>query len=237
MTTPARERVLAETLVLLADTLVVGYDLVELLHTLVERCADIVGAADAGILLADPDGYLEVVAATSEAARVVELRQIRGVGGPSLEAYASGRVATVADVADVEERWPDVARAARDAGYARIDSVPMRLRAESIGALTLYRATLAPLDAADLTAAQALADVATIGILHERAFREADLTRRQLQRALESRVVIEQAKGIIAQTHDLGVDAAFALLRAHARSAGERLHDVARDVVERRRDL
>ncbi len=136
MTTPARERVLAETLVLLADTLVVGYDVVELLHTLVERCAEIVDATDTVILLADPDGYLQVVAATSEATRVIELRQIRGAGGPSMEAYASARVATVDDLANVDDRWRDVARAARDAGYARIDSVPMRLRTDSIGALT-----------------------------------------------------------------------------------------------------
>jgi transcriptional regulator with GAF, ATPase, and Fis domain len=232
-----RERLLAETFVLVADTLVAGYDVVDLLQTLVERCAEILGAADAGIILADTVGNLEVVASTSESTRLIELMQLRGSGGPCIEAFLTGRPVTIADIAEVEGVWPEFACDARAAGYTAVHSTPMRLRTETIGALNLFRTTSGPLNADDVAATQALADVATIGILQERAFHEADIARQQLQRALDSRVVIEQAKGVIAQIHGLDMDLAFQLLRGHARSTGGRLHEVAQDVVERRLQL
>lgn len=229
-----RAQLLAETFVALADTLVVGYDIVDLLQTLVDRCTEILDSADADIMLASDSGDLEVVASSSECVRRIEHSQI-GVGdGPGLAAYRSGRAISIADISESAHRWPLYSRDAREAGYATVHAVPMRLRKETIGALSLFRTTAGPMAPDDAAAAQALADAATIGIIHERAFREADLTRQQLQRALDSRVIIEQAKGLLAHAHDVDVDAAFHILREHARMTNQRLHDVAISVVERR---
>jgi len=228
-----REALLAETFVVLADSMVAGYDVVDLLQTLVERCAFLFDAADAGIILADSSGALEVIASTSERSHLIELMQLRAGEGPCVEAYTSGKVVSVADVTAIEDRWPLFAERARELGYASIHSTPLRLRTETIGALNLFRDRPGELSGKDAAASQAMADVATIGILQERAFREADLTQRQLRHALESRVIIEQAKGVVAHTRGVDMDEAFRLIRTHARERGELLDAVARAVVER----
>lgn len=229
----SREARLAQVFVSLADTLVAGFDLVELLQDLVESCASILDAVEAGILLADGDGNLEVIASTSERSHLIELMQLNAGEGPCVEAYLTGAVVSVSDLDSIANRWPRFGEGARSLGFAAIHSVPLRLRTETIGSLNLFRDRPGVLSADDIAAAQALADVATIGILQERAIREIDVARSQLQRALDSRVIIEQAKGVIAQTRGLDMDEAFRLLRGHARAAGRLLDEVARGVVDR----
>jgi transcriptional regulator with GAF, ATPase, and Fis domain len=233
MTAQPREALLAETFVVLADSMVAGYDVVDLLQTLVERCASLFDAVDAGIILADSSGALEVIASTSERTHLIELMQLRAGEGPCVEAYVSGKVVSVPDVAEVVDRWPHFAARAAELGYVSVHSTPLRLRTETIGALNLFREHRGDLSDQDTAASQAMADVATIGILQERAFREADLTQKQLRHALESRVTIEQAKGVVAHTRGVDMDEAFRLIRSYARAHGELLDSVARAVVER----
>ncbi|WP_092555442.1 GAF and ANTAR domain-containing protein [Herbiconiux ginsengi] len=232
MTGRTREEQLAETFVSLADTLVADYDVVELLHTLVQRCAQILGAADAGILLPDADGNLEVIASTSERSRLISLLQLSSGEGPCVDAYETGKVVSVDDIAATSSRWPRFATQAAGLGYHSMYAIPMRLRDQTIGSLNLFSDGAGPTDPQDAAAAQALADVATIGILHERAIREADIARDQLQHALNSRVIIEQAKGVIAHTDGVDMEEAFQRLRTRARNSGQLLSIVARDVVE-----
>lgn len=234
MSAQPREALLAETFVILADSMVAGYDVVDLLQTMVERCAVLFDAADAGIILANESGDLEVIASTSERSHLIELMQLRADEGPCVEAYATGKVVSVGDLDEIASRWPAFATRARELGYVSVHSMPLRLRTETIGALNLFRESQGQLSTQDAAAAQAMADVATIGILQERAFREADLARLQLRHALGSRVVIEQAKGVVAHTSNVDMDEAFRLIRAHARTNGELLDSVARAVVERR---
>jgi len=231
MTNVSREKELVETFVELADTMVTGYDIVDLLHRLVIRCAHTLNVAGVGILIPDADGTLEVVASTSERSQLISLLQLSEDQGPCLDAYRLGEPVTVSDIAGIRERWPRFAGAAGELGYRWMHAIPLRLREDVIGSLNLFGDQPGALTPDDALAARGLADIATIGILHERAFREADLARQQLQHALNSRVVIEQAKGILSHLHNIDMDAAFLLLRERARSNHEKLSDVARHVV------
>jgi len=232
MTPTTREAELVATFVRLADTLVGGYDVVDLLHVLVERCAYFLDATDAGILLPGSSGALEVVASTSERGHLIGLFQLAADEGPCVEAYATGRVVSVDSIAATYARWPRFAAEAAGQGYDSTYAVPLRLRDETIGSLNLYRDRPGTLDETEAATAQALADVATIGILQERSLRRSDIARDQLQHALDSRVVIEQAKGVLSYAEGISTDEAFARLRARARNNGERLTDVARSVVQ-----
>lgn len=233
MARTTREKELVDTFVELADTMVGGYDVVDLLYRLVSRCAQIFEAADAGILLPATDGTLEVVASTSERSQLISLLQLDADEGPCVDAYRTGAAVTVADIAAIQRRWPGFAAAAGGMGYRWMYAMPLKLRDEVIGSLNLFGDLPDALSTEDATAARGLADIATIGILHERASRESDVARQQLQHALDSRVVIEQAKGVLAHTHKVDMDEAFQLLRESARSNRRRLSDVARDVVAR----
>ncbi|MFB2555324.1 GAF and ANTAR domain-containing protein [Herbiconiux liangxiaofengii] len=230
--TATREAQLAETFIELADTLVADYDIVDLLHTLVERSVLILEAADAGILVPNGHGSLEVVASTSERSHLISLLQLNAQEGPCVDAFTSGKVVSVENIAATYARWPTFATDAASLGYQSMYAIPMRLRDETIGSLNLFSDHAGPIDPKDAAAGRALADVATIGILHERALRDSDTAREQLQRALDSRVVIEQAKGVLAQSDDIDMDEAFTRLRDRARHSGRRLSDVARGVVE-----
>ncbi|WP_374946416.1 GAF and ANTAR domain-containing protein [Agreia sp.] len=237
MVSTTREARLTAAFVTLADTLVADYDVLDLLHTLTDTCADLLDASAAGLTLADDAGNLEVLASTSEESRLVELMQLRDGAGPCIEAYRTGEVIVVPDVEEVSEVWPVFSRDALAQGYRSVHCIPMQLRGENIGSLNLFRTSLGTLPDDDIAVARGLADIATIGILHQRALHESDVARVQLQRALDSRVLIEQAKGVLAQTHALDMNAAFALLRNHARASGARLQDVARGIVERRLEI
>jgi GAF domain-containing protein len=224
---------LAQTFVELADTLVAGYDLMEFLQTLTERCVELLEVDAAGLLLAGADGVLRLVAASTEQARMVELLQLQHDEGPCPDSFRTGRAVIVSDIRSPEARarWPRFAAAAAELGLAGVHSLPMRLRDQVIGTLNLFTSTAGSLDPAVARAARALVDVATIGILQERAIRERELVAGQLQTALNSRVVIEQAKGILAERLQTSPDEAFLLLRRYARNHNHALTELAGDVI------
>ena len=198
MTEITKETRLLQTFAGLADTLVDGYDIVDLLQLLVDSCRDLLDTTAAAILLADANGELDVMASTSEASRLVELIQLSAEAGPCVECFRTGEVISVPDIAESPERWARFRDSAIGQGFASVHAVPMRLRDNTIGTLNLLRDQPGDLDEQDRIAARAFADVATIGILHERSLRETALLAEQLQGALSSRVIIEQAKGVVA---------------------------------------
>jgi hypothetical protein len=173
-----------------------------------------------------------VVAASSEAARLLELFQLQNDQGPCLDCYRSGQPVQAADLAAAAGRWPRFAPAALQAGFAAVQALPMRLREQVIGALNLFRAVPGAFDPADVRVGQALADVATISLLHERSMRHTDALNEQLQTALNSRVVIEQAKGKLAERLGVDMDQAFSLLRNYARNRNLRLSDLAQAFID-----
>ena len=222
---------LVRTFVELADTLVQDFDVVDFLSTLALRCAELLDAAEAGIMLVSPGGGMKVVASSSQRARILELFEIQNQEGPCLDCFRSGKP-SVSDDLDTEfDRWPMFAPEATRAGYRSVHALALRCQGQVIGALNLFGTTPGAFDADDLISAQAMADVATIGILQQRAITEARILAEQLQSALNSRVVIEQAKGIVAERMGLNVDESFAVLRTYARSHNQRLADVARNVI------
>ncbi len=224
------ERLLAKTFVELADTLVADFDVVDFLHTLANRTAELFEAAEAGVMLGDQRGGLRVMASSSERARLLELFELQNEQGPCLDSFKSGEPVNVEDLLK-ESRWPLFTAEATEAGFRSVHSLPLRFRSEVIGALNLFRATPGLLAAHELAGAQAMADIATISILQERALREAKVLADQLQRALNSRVIIEQAKGVLAERAQVNLDDAFNMLRSYARNHNRRLHDVATAVV------
>jgi transcriptional regulator with GAF, ATPase, and Fis domain len=229
-----REAALVDAFAALADTLVAGYDVVDLLQTLVDTCVELLDVSAAGLLLADVDSKrLDLMASTSEESRLVETMQLAAEAGPCIECFRTGAFVSVPDIREGPEDWPDFRRRALEQGFLSMYAVPLRLRHATVGTLNLFRDEVGELNERDTRVAQALADVATIGILHERDFRASDLLRQQLQIALNSRVVIEQAKGVLAQTHDVTTDQAFTLLREYARSNQRPLAQVAQELVAR----
>lgn len=226
-----REAVLARTFVELADTLVDDFDVVDLLTRLADRCVETLDVDAAGIMLAAPDGQLRVMASSSEAMRVLELFEVQAREGPCLDSHRTGKPVVNQDLATVNGRWPQFAPEALAAGFRSVHALPMRLRGTVIGALNLFRAGPGQMDQADLEAAQALADVATIAILQNRSALEAQVINDQLTHALNSRIVIEQAKGMVAERLNLDMERSFAVLRGHARNHNLRLADVAEAVI------
>ncbi|WP_431072357.1 GAF and ANTAR domain-containing protein [Microbacterium phyllosphaerae] len=233
MTAPTREARLLELFAMLADTMVDDYDVVDLLQTLVDACQELLDASDAGILLADPAGDLELVASTSEATELVEVIQLGAEAGPCVECFVTGTAVSVPDIAAGSGKWPVFRQAALENGFAAIEAIPMRLRNTTIGTLNLLRSDTGSPPAEDLSAARAFADVATIGILHERSLREQESLSSQLQTALNSRVMIEQAKGVVSFTAGVSIPDAFTLMRTFARDHGLRLSEVAERIVRR----
>jgi transcriptional regulator with GAF, ATPase, and Fis domain len=227
-----RETLLARTLVELADTLVADFDVVELLTLLADRCVEVLEVGAAGLMLAGPDGELRVMASSSEAVRMLELFELQGSEGPCLDCYRSGAPVLETDLAVIGARWPHFATEALAAGFRSVQAVPMRLRGTVIGALNLFGADSDGMRRVDLESAQALADVATIAILQQRKSHQAQVLNQQLQHALNSRIVIEQAKGMVAERESLNMQAAFSALRSYARAHNMRLVDVARSVVD-----
>jgi GAF domain-containing protein len=224
-------QLLSATFVELTDTMVADFDVIDFLHVLTSRSAELLDVAAAGLLLADPRGELRVVAASSEAARLLELFQLQNDQGPCLDCFRTGQPVIATDLG-ADQRWPRFAAAGVEAGFTAVQALPMRLRDQVIGALNLFSATPDPFDPASVRIGQALADVATIGLLHERSMRRSDTLNEQLQAALNSRVVIEQAKGKLAERLGIDMDHAFTLLRDQARNRNLRLSDLARAFVD-----
>lgn len=226
-----REARLVETFVTLADSLVDDYDVVELLQILVDRAVELFDAAAGAIHLADRDGTLRVVASTSERSSFFGLLQLNAGEGPCIAAVTSGHLVTVETAAELHAYWPRFAEAANASGYIGVHAIPLRLRDTIVGSLNLFRETEGALNGADARAAQALADVATISLLQQRTIENATLATAQLQRALDGRVAIEQAKGYLARAAGVDMDTAFGMIRQYARSRQRRLGDVAAAVA------
>jgi transcriptional regulator with GAF, ATPase, and Fis domain len=230
--TNTREELLVRAFVTLADSLVSDFDVIDLLQSLVDQSIALFDASAAGIILGLDVDHLEVVVSTSEKSHLVGLLQLRAGEGPCVEAVSTGAVVSVANTAAIAERWPAFAAEAAGAGYVSVHAIPLRLREQIIGSLNLFREHDGALNAADAIAAQALADVATITVLQERLVHSTNVVGDQLRHALDSRVLIEQAKGIIAQVHGVDMDTAFTLIRQHARDRQQTLLAVSRDVVD-----
>ena len=226
-----RETLLAQTLVQLADNLVDDFDVVELLTLVSDRCVEILDVSAAGLMLAGPDGELRAMASSSEDMFVLELFELQAQEGPCLDAYRTGRPVVNHDLSASDGPWTRFAPEAVRAGFGSVHALPMRLRGAVIGALNLFRSERGKMTEEDLAIAQAFADVATIAILQHRITTEAQTLNEQLNHALNSRIVIEQAKGILSERLGLDMPAAFARLRNHARRHNLRLADLARDVI------
>lgn len=229
----AREDDIVATFVSMAGSLAQGHDVNELLTSLAADCARLLDVSAVGLLLADAKGALHVVAASSERVADLEAFQAQRAQGPCHTCYLDGQAVNVPDLAAAAERWPAFAAVAARAGVASVHAVPMRLRQAVVGALNLFGTSPGSLNDADLRLAQALADVATIALIQDRAAADRNLVNEQLQNALDSRVVLEQAKGVLSYSGDMDMPAAYAALRAYSRDHNIKLTDLSRALVNR----
>lgn len=216
----------------LADTLVDDYNIIELLDRLVRYSVELLSAQAAGIMLVDPRGNLRVVASSDEETETIELLQLQTDQGPCVDSVRHAVPVSVADLVEASERWPRFVAALQERDFRSVHALPLRLRGQAVGGLNLFHREPGPLPDADLALGQALADVATIGILQERAIRHGEVLTEQLQTALNSRVIIEQAKGVLAERGNLPMPDAFDRLRRYARSRSRPLTEIARRIVE-----
>ncbi|HEY6934058.1 MAG TPA: GAF and ANTAR domain-containing protein [Marmoricola sp.] len=231
-----REHQLAHAFVRLADTLVSGFDLVELFDDLIRTLVEIFDLSAAGLMMMDNAGKLRLVASSSERSRLVELLELQADQGPCLDAFGSGALVAVEGDHEQAQRWPALSRLLREAELGAAYGLPMRLREDTIGAVNLFHRPGETVATGDLVTAQALADVATIATLQARASRASVQLAEQLQAALNSRVTIEQAKGVLAERGKVDMQAAFDRLRGFARSHNLRLTEVAEAVAKGRLD-
>ena len=222
---------LSEVFVEVADTLVDDFDVIEFLETLTRRTAEVSSAASAGLLLADAHGQLQYMAASAESVKLLELFQLQYQEGPCLDCFRTSTAVINTDLHEAAERWPLFAPRAVEAGFQSVHAFPLRHRQKVIGALNMFSTHTGLLEQGDVRIVQALADIATIGLLQERSLRSAEVLTEQLQGALNSRITIEQAKGVLARTHGVDVNAAFELMRQYARRHHHRLTDVAQAIV------
>ncbi len=230
---PGRE--ITEAFVQLADSLVNDFDVLDLLHTLAADCVALLDTAAAGLLLTDEDQHLRLLASSNEQARLIELFQLESdQPSPCTDCFHTGQPITAVNLAEHVDTWPSFVAEAQRQGFHTVHALPMRLRSNTIGTLNLFRTQTTGLGAEDLVLAQALADVATIAVLQHRAIARRDVIIEQLQGALNSRVTIEQAKGVLADRGDFAVDEAFGHLRRYARGHNLRLGDVAWRMVSDR---
>lgn len=227
-----REQRLARVFVELADTLVAQFDVIDFLHTLTERCVELLGVDAAGLMLADQRGQLRVIASSAESARLVEVFELQHSEGPCMDCFHSGQQIVNVDEDQMRARWPGFAAESAELGFRSAHALPMRLREEVIGAVNLFTRAPRRLDDDDLAVGQAMADVATIGLLQERVGRQKDVLAEQLQMALNSRVLIEQAKGVLAERSRITPAEAFVVMRSYARRQKRTLTSVAAAVVD-----
>ncbi|MFG2058491.1 GAF and ANTAR domain-containing protein [Micromonospora sp. NPDC048930] len=223
---------LSDVFVEMADTLVDDFDVIEFLHVLADRCVELLGVSAAGLLVTDRQDNLQVVAASSERTRLLELFRLQTDQGPCVDCFRTGQPVSVIDLRAAGHRWPRFTAAAAEVGFTAVHALPMRLRSEVIGALNLFDTRPGALDEGKVRIGQALAGVATIGLLQQRAIHHRDILTEQLQTALNSRVLIEQAKGVLAERLQVDVGEAFALLRNGARSRNRRLSDLAQAIID-----
>ena len=222
---------LTDVFIEMADTLVDDFDVLDFLHTLTERCVQLLGVTAAGLMVTDGAGRLRVVAASSERTRLLELFELQTDEGPCVECFHSAAAVSVENL-PTAGRWPRFTAAASEVGFAAVHALPMRLRSDVVGALNLFGTEPGALDREKLRIGQALADIATVGLLQQRAIRARDVLTEQLQAALNSRVLIEQAKGLLAERLQIDVEQAFTILRSTARNRNQRLSDLAQALVD-----
>ncbi|MBA2389205.1 MAG: GAF and ANTAR domain-containing protein [Geodermatophilaceae bacterium] len=227
-----REQYLAETFVELADTLVDDFDVIDFLYLLATRTVELLHASAAGIMMADQRGGLQVMASSGEQARLLELFEVQSNEGPCLDCYRSGAIVSVGGVSAMHSRWPTFTPRLLELGFGSAQAIPLRLRGETIGALNIFRTEPIGLSAETLLLGQALANVATVGLIQQRAISTQELLSEQLQTALISRIVLEQAKGVLAERTGLGMNEAFRVMREYARRRGQLLIKVAEGVVD-----
>ncbi|WJV47196.1 GAF and ANTAR domain-containing protein [Streptomyces flavofungini] len=227
------EEQLAAAFVELTDTLVQGFDVINFLHTLAEHCVALLDVTACGVLLATPQGRLVDASASDERTRLLEVASIEWDEGPCRDCYITRREVPDAplNTAAARRRWPRFTPRAVDLGFTSVVACPLRLHDQVIGALNLFRDQPGPLGPTQLGLAQALADTATIGVLQQRAVSEQMTVNAQLQRALDSRIIIEQAKGYLAHRLDTSVEDSFTRMRRFARTHQMRLTEVARQVL------
>lgn len=230
MATVSAER-LAAVFVEVSDTLVNQFDIIEFLQIVTSRTAELIDAAAVGLLLADQHGELQFMAASDEATTLLELFQVQTAEGPCLEAFRTREPVMIPDVHVAADRWPLFAPRAAEAGFRSVHAVPMRLRDQVIGAMNLFSTHTGGMQPNELVIVQSLADTATIGLIQERSIRRGEMLSEQLHAALNSRIVIEQAKGALSRIHGIDVDEAFRLMRAYARDTNQRLGEVATSVI------
>lgn len=228
-----RESFLIATLVELADNLVDDYDVIDILTVLTLRSVQAVDVDAAGVMLSSPTGDLEFVASSSESMKVLELFQIQANEGPCVDCFRNGLPITNQALSETDGRWPLFTPRAIAQGFRAVHCLPMRLRGRTIGALNLFRTHDGSLTDEDVAVAQGLADVATIAILQHELTLDASTLNAQLSNALNSRVIIEQAKGMVSQATSCDMDEAFNRLRAHARNHNEGLTGLASRVVNK----
>ncbi|HUP84405.1 MAG TPA: GAF and ANTAR domain-containing protein [Acidimicrobiales bacterium] len=219
------------TFAAIADSLVDDFDLVEILELVTETCINGLGASAAGLMLANAAGGLQVMTSSSEAIRLLELQEIAAQEGPCPECFAQGQPVLNQRLVDAVERWPGFAPSALAAGYGCVEALPMRTRGSTIGALNLFHRSETGASPEALIAAQALADVATIAIRQHRVATDARSLTGDLREALDSRVVIEQAKGVLIGRSAVDVDTAFEAMRSYARRRRLKLRAVAEGVL------
>ena len=227
-----RQDLIADTFLGIVDTLVDEFDIIDMLTGLTAGCVDLELATASGILLADENGKLRVMAASSERTYLLELFQLQNDEGPCLEAFSTGEPVVHVDLPNANDRWPVFAPEAVRAGFHSVHAFPLRLRSSVIGAMNLFSAEAGDIGEPATHLAQALADVASIAILQDQMIRKSDLKAGQLQHALDSRVAIEQAKGMLAERSQVDMDQAFTMLRGYARSSRAHLTAVAMQLVE-----
>jgi hypothetical protein len=232
-----REARVVEVLVGLADSLRAGYEVIDTMDLLVHGSTELTAAVAAGVLLDDGDGGLHIVASTSERASDVEEAQLGLDEGPCVECFRTGEVVEVRDLDAVRGRWPGFVGSALDRGFRSARAVPVRLRGRTLGAMNLFFADADPVSARDAALVDAMTRMCAISIVQQQTLESHVSVQRELHRALEVRVVIEQAKGVVAQQRGLPVDAAFAVIRGHARGTGTRLREVAEAIVARRLEI
>ncbi len=232
-----REEQIVATFVELADTMVDDFDVIDFLHRLVQRSMDLLGCAEVGLLLANPAGRLQVMASSSERSEALELLQSQNEEGPCFDCFRGSQLVVSENLAGERDRWPSFAQAAVDRGIASVHAIPMRVRGETIGALNLFSTEMGRIAERDVPLGQGMADIAAVALLQERSIRETRGVVEQLQGALDSRVLIEQAKGVLAERAHVSVDTAFVCVRTYCRAHNRRLSDVAREVVEHQLDV
>jgi GAF domain-containing protein len=227
-----REQRIVETFVELADTVVDDFDVNEFLHRVAERCVELLDCTEAGLLLTDASGVLRVMASSSERSDALDLLQTQNDEGPCFECFQRGEPVSSVNLKHELGRWPTFGPAAVARGFCSVQALPMRVHGTTVGALNLFRSESGRIWDDDLPVGQGMADIAAIALLQERSLRESRGLVDQLHGALSSRVVIEQAKGVLAERANISLDAAFARLRSYARTNNRRLSDVAGELID-----